>query len=92
MSEALAKHVGEPYIESMNGYITEAQSRYLARLLNEAFANGARLGSGLDSHHLSETTKKAAAFAIERIKACKANGWKPLVSDDDFWFWRGFQR
>jgi hypothetical protein len=70
---------------------TDAQIQYLRRLLDEAFVNLAQLGCGLDRHHLQDTPRKQASFAIERLKACKANGWKPLIENDEFWFWRGFQ-
>lgn len=70
--------------------ITEAQASYLRRLLDAAFANYATLGAGLDRHHLDRITRAEASFAIDRLKACKVNGWKPLIEGDDFWFWRGF--
>lgn len=69
---------------------TGAQIAYLKRLLDEAFVHLARLGSGLDRHHLNGIERKKASFAIDRIRACRANGWKPLIENDEFWFWRGF--
>ncbi len=71
---------------------TDAQLSYLRRLLNEAFANRMPGRTGLDAHHLENTTRAQASFAIERLKACKANGWKPLVENDEFWFWSGCPR
>lgn len=74
------------------GRITDAQRQYLARLLNEAFANLAPLRCALDARHLDNVSRAEASFAIDRIKACKANGWKPLIEGDEFWFWRGCPR
>lgn len=69
---------------------TDSQIQYLRSLLNEAFANLMPGRTGLDANHLQDTPRKQASFAIDRLKACKANGWKPLIPDDEFWFWRGF--
>jgi hypothetical protein len=75
----------------VRGRITDPQAQYLRRLLNEAFANRMPGSTGLDAHHLERTSRAAASFAIERLKACKANGWKPLIENEEFWFWRGFK-
>ncbi len=70
-------------------YITDRQKLYLKLLLNEAFSRNCNLGAGLDPHHLSDMRFEDASFAIDRILKTKANGWKPLIENDDFWFWRG---
>lgn len=72
-------------------HISGPQETYLKRLLNEAFSKGLTVQHGLDSHHLSTTTRKAASFAIDRLIKAKNNNWKPLIENDEFWFWRGFQ-
>lgn len=72
-------------------HLSDAQKQYLKRLLNEAIVHLMPGGTGLDPHHLESTTRKAASFAIQRLLDCKKNNWKPLIENDEFWFWRGFQ-
>ena len=69
---------------------TDSQIQYLRRLLDEAFVHLMPGRTGLDRNHLQDTPRKQASFAIDRLKACKANGWKPLIENDEFWFWRGY--
>lgn len=71
--------------------LTDAQKSYLKLLLNEAFAKGMPGGTGLDPHHLENTPRKSASFAINRLLECKKNNWQPLIANDEFWFWRGFK-
>lgn len=71
-------------------HLSGAQEAYLKRLLIEATVNRMPDPTGLDHHHLENTTRKAASFAIQWILDCKKAGWKRLVEGDEFWFWRGF--
>lgn len=56
-------------------YATDKQIRYLAILLNEAFANLYSHGLCLDPRQLARTTREYASAAIAQLLRAKSRGW-----------------